>query len=59
MKKDNLVTLDQFKDKHFGKRGTAKRNQLEAGYENFNPGGQIWNGFDHDWTGVYDSFALV
>ena len=48
-KKDNMVTLDQFKDKHYGKRGTAKRNQLEPGYENFNPWGLTWKGVDNDW----------
>jgi ribosome-binding protein aMBF1 (putative translation factor) len=37
-KKNNIMTLDQFKDKHYGKRGTAKRNELEAGYENFKIG---------------------
>lgn len=37
-KKNNLTTLDQFKDKHVGKRGTAKRDALEAGYENFRIG---------------------
>lgn len=37
-KKNNVVTLDQFKDKHYGKPGTTKRDQLEAGYENFKIG---------------------
>jgi ribosome-binding protein aMBF1 (putative translation factor) len=37
-KKSNIVTLDQFKDKHYGKPGTTKRDQLEAGYENFKIG---------------------
>ena len=37
-KKNNLMTLDQFKDKHFGKRGTPKRDKLESGYENFKIG---------------------
>ena len=37
-KKNNIITLDQFKDKHFGKRGAAKREELEAGYENFKIG---------------------
>ena len=37
-KKNNLVTLDKFKDKHYGKRGTTKREQLEAGYDNFKIG---------------------
>ena len=36
--KNNILTLEQFKDKHYGKRGTAKRNELEAGYENFKIG---------------------
>lgn len=37
-KKSNTMTLDQFKDKHFGERGTTKREQLEAGYANFKIG---------------------
>ncbi len=37
-KKSNITTLDEFKDKHFGKRGAAKREELEAGYENFKIG---------------------
>jgi len=41
MKKNNIITLGQFKDKHFGKRGTAKREELEAGYENFKIGALI------------------
>jgi len=32
------MTLEQFKDKYYGKRGTAKRDKLEAGYENFKIG---------------------
>ena len=41
MKKNNIVTLEQFKDKHYGKRGTGKREELEAGYENFKIGALI------------------
>jgi ribosome-binding protein aMBF1 (putative translation factor) len=41
MKKDNTLTLEQFKDKHYGKRGTAKRDELEEGYENFKIGALI------------------
>jgi len=41
MKKNNIITLEQFKDKHYGKRGTAKREELEAGYENFTIGALI------------------
>lgn len=37
-KKRNILTLEQFKDKHYGKPGKAKRDQLEAGYENFKIG---------------------
>lgn len=40
-KKSNILTLEQFKDKHYGKRGTAKRDQLESGYENFKIGALI------------------
>lgn len=36
--KNKIITLEQFKDKHYGKRGTAKRDELEAGYENFKIG---------------------
>jgi DNA-binding XRE family transcriptional regulator len=32
------MTLDQFTDKHVGKRGTPKREQFEAGYEDFKIG---------------------
>lgn len=37
-KKNNTMTLDEFKDKHYGKRGTEKREDLEEGYENFKIG---------------------
>jgi hypothetical protein len=33
--KNNTVTLEQFKEKHYGKRGTAKRDKLEKGYLKF------------------------
>ena len=39
--KDNILTLEQFKDKHYGKLGTEKRDQLEAGYESFKIGALI------------------
>ena len=35
---NSIATLDQFKDKHYGKVGTKKRETLEAGYENFKIG---------------------
>jgi ribosome-binding protein aMBF1 (putative translation factor) len=38
MKKNNIMTLEDFKEKHYGKRGTPKRDQLESGYENFKIG---------------------
>jgi ribosome-binding protein aMBF1 (putative translation factor) len=40
-KKDNTISLDSFKDKHYGKSGTEKRDQLESGYENFKIGALI------------------
>jgi ribosome-binding protein aMBF1 (putative translation factor) len=40
-KKNNIMTLEQFKDKHYGKRGTVKRDELEVGYENFKIGALI------------------
>jgi len=39
--KTNISTLDQFKEKNYGKPGTAKRDELEAGYENFKIGAMI------------------
>ncbi|WP_339815584.1 helix-turn-helix transcriptional regulator [uncultured Imperialibacter sp.] len=40
-KKSNIMTLDQFKNKHFGEVGTPKRDDLEEGYENFKIGALI------------------
>lgn len=40
-KKTEIMTLEQFKDKHYGKRGTAKREALEAGYETFKIGAML------------------
>ena len=40
-KKSNVLTLDQFKDKHYGKRGVSKREILETGYDNFKIGALI------------------
>ena len=39
--KNSTKTLDQFKDDQYGKRGTAKRDKLEAGYEGFKIGALI------------------
>ncbi|MBA3706125.1 MAG: helix-turn-helix transcriptional regulator [Bacteroidetes bacterium] len=41
MKKNKIKTLDQFKDEHYGKRGTSKREKLESGYETFKMGALI------------------
>lgn len=38
---NNTFTLDQFKDKHYGKIGTKKRDLLEEGYESFKIGALI------------------
>ncbi len=41
MKKDRIKTLEQFKEEHYGKRGTPKRDKLESGYETFKIGALI------------------
>ena len=40
-KNKNLITLEEFKEKNYGKRGTIERDELEAGYENFKIGALI------------------
>ena len=40
-RKSNVLTLEQFKNKHYGERGTEKRDELESGYENFKIGALI------------------
>jgi ribosome-binding protein aMBF1 (putative translation factor) len=40
-KKSNIMTLEQFKDKHYGKPGTEKRDRLEEGYDDFRLGALI------------------
>ncbi len=40
-KNNNLTTLEEFKEKNYGKRGTKERDELEAGYENFKIGALI------------------
>jgi len=37
----NLTTLEEFKEKNYGKRGSKDRDELEAGYENFRIGALI------------------
>ena len=41
MKKNSITTLHQFKDQQYGKVGTTKRDELDAGYENFKIGAMI------------------
>jgi DNA-binding XRE family transcriptional regulator len=38
MKMKNLTTHEEFKDAHFGKVGTKKRDEYEAGYQIFKAG---------------------
>lgn len=41
MKKNSVMTLEQFKERQYGKRGSKKRNSLEEGYERFKIGALI------------------
>lgn len=41
MKKNNIKTLEQFKDEQYGKLGTKKREKLEKGYDSFRIGALI------------------
>ena len=42
MKRENdLMSLEQFKEKHYGKRGVRTREELEEGYKNFKIGALI------------------
>ena len=40
-KNKNLMTLEEFKEKNYGKRGTKERDELEEGYEAFKIGALI------------------
>jgi DNA-binding XRE family transcriptional regulator len=40
-KNKNLTTLEEFKEKNYGKLGTKKRDELESGYESFKMGALI------------------
>ena len=40
-KNKNLLTLEEFKEKNYGKRGTKERDELEEGYEAFKIGALI------------------
>lgn len=37
-KNSNIKTLEQFKEAHYGTRGTPKRDKLEEGFESFKLG---------------------
>lgn len=39
--KNNVMTLDQFKDKNYGKVGSEKRDKLDANYRNFKIGAML------------------
>lgn len=40
-KNNHMMTLEDFKEKNYGKRGTNERDELEAGYEVFKIGALI------------------
>ena len=40
-KSKNLISLEAFKEKNYGKRGTKKRDKLESGYESFKMGAML------------------
>lgn len=40
-KNKNITTFEEFKEQQYGKIGTPKRDELEAGYENFKIGVMI------------------
>lgn len=42
LKKSKTLTLEQFKEKHYGKRGNTKRDKLEKGYQEFKLGTLIY-----------------
>jgi DNA-binding XRE family transcriptional regulator len=37
-KNNNIMTLEDFKERNYGKRGTKNRDELEVGYKNFKIG---------------------
>jgi len=39
--KNDLMTLEAFKDVHYGKTGTEKRDALEEGYKSFKIGAMV------------------
>ncbi|GAA4312034.1 helix-turn-helix transcriptional regulator [Compostibacter hankyongensis] len=50
-KANNRTTLEQFKDKNYGKRGAPRREELEAGYKDFKIGALIQEArLEKGWT---------
>jgi ribosome-binding protein aMBF1 (putative translation factor) len=41
MRKSKTTTLSEFKEKHYGRRGTVSREKLEKGYEAFRLGAML------------------
>lgn len=41
LKNNNLMSLEEFKEKNYGKRGTNEREELESGFEAFKIGALI------------------
>jgi DNA-binding XRE family transcriptional regulator len=42
MKNNNRMTLNEFEDKHYGVKGTQKRDELDNGYEDFKLGALLY-----------------
>jgi len=42
MKTNNKMTLDEFKDKHYGHKGSKERDELDNAYENFKIGALLY-----------------
>ncbi len=38
MKNENILSLSEFKDKNYGRRGAKNREELESGYKDFKIG---------------------
>lgn len=41
MKNKSIISLSDFKDKNYGKRGTKNREELESGYKDFKIGAML------------------
>lgn len=41
MKNKNIISLSDFKDKNYGKRGAKNREELESGYNDFKIGAML------------------